>query len=259
MKKKSDNSMFFGLKERMTTEQKAYVVALLDPKVKLVAVNAKAGTGKTTLAVAAAKLLVDKKAYKDLTYIFAPVEENQMGFTPGDVFEKERKYHGPLLDALEVIGEKPSQCIYDPTKEAALKEAAKLKRQSEKLKKKKPNKCDEEDSDENYNLDEKSDDKKYWITALSHTFLRGCNLINKVVIIDEAQNFTTSQLRKILTRCHDNCKIILIGHTGQCDIDEKLSGFTPYIKHSKSLSSARCFKLTKSFRGEIAEWADVIE
>lgn len=251
MKRRYEKSMFFGLKERMTDEQDVYVKALLDPNIKLVTVNAKAGTGKTTLAVAAAKLLVDSKAYKDLTYVFAPVEENQMGFTPGDVFEKEKKYHGPLLDALEVIGEKPSQCLYDPTKEAALKEAEKLKRQTDKLKKKKDN----ADNKEKY----ESSKNKYWVTALSHTFLRGCNLINKVIIIDEAQNFTTSQLRKILTRCHDDCKIILIGHTGQCDIDEKQSGFESYINHTHYLQSAKCFELTKSFRGEIAEWADTIK
>lgn len=248
MKKRYEKSMFFGLKERMTQEQDDYVKALLDPNIKLVTVNAKAGTGKTTLAVAAAKILVDSKFYKDLTYVFAPVEENQMGFTPGDVFEKEKKYHGPLLDALEAIGEKPSRCLYDPTKEAALKEAEKLERQTNKLKKKKDILAVEE-----FNKN------KYWVTALSHTFLRGCNLINKVVIIDEAQNFTTSQLRKILTRCHDDCKIILIGHTGQCDIDENQSGFKSYIDHTRYLQSAKCFELTKSFRGEIAEWADTIK
>ena len=223
-------SLFFGLKQRMTKEQDAYVRALLDPDIKLVTVNAKAGSGKTTLAVAAAKILIDTKKYQDLLYIFAPVEEDQMGFTPGDVFEKESKYHGPLLDALDAIGEKPERCLYTPSKEAALKEAEKLKK-SELIEK--PN--------------------KYWVTPLSHTFLRGRNLINRVVIIDEAQNFTVAQLRKILTRCHDNCKVILIGHTGQCDIDESLSGFAPYIEHSKTLESARNLELTKSFRGELAE------
>lgn len=239
-----ENSLFFGLKEEMTEEQKRYVNALLDPNVKLVTVNAKAGTGKTTLAVAAAKILIDTKKYQDLLYVFAPVEEDQMGFTPGDLFEKESKYHGPLLDALIAIGEKPERCIYSPTKEAAIKEAEKLKRSAEKK---------EHAKKESVELP-----NKYWVTPLSHTFLRGRNLINRVVIIDEAQNFTVSQLRKILTRCHDNCKVILIGHTGQCDIEDHLSGFAPYIVHSRHLESARQLELTKSFRGEIAEWADHI-
>lgn len=245
------HSMFFGFKERMTQEQDAYVQAMLDPSVKLITVNAKAGTGKTSLAVAAAKILVDSKCYQDLLYVFAPVEENQMGYTPGDVFEKEKKYHGPLLDALEAIGEKPERSLYDPTKELALKEAEKNKRQMDKLKKKRSDAASDI-------VPIKEPSIKYWVTALSHTFLRGRNLMNRVVIIDEAQNFTLPQLRKILTRCHDNCKVILIGHTGQCDIDPALSGFKAYIEHAHQLESAKNFELTQSFRGELAEWADQI-
>lgn len=219
-----DDSMFFGLRATMTEEQEEYVQALMDPNINLVIVNAKAGTGKTTLAVAAAKILVAEKKYRELFYTFAPVEEDSMGFTPGDVFDKEQKYHTPLIDALLEINEVPHQAIINPMDLNAMKKNA----------------------------------DKAWVKAASHTFLRGSNIKNRVVIIDEAQNFTVHQLRKVLTRCHDDCKVIMIGHTGQCDIDPNKSGLEKYIYHSKSYDKSKVIYLSKSFRGELAEWADNI-
>ena len=63
------------------------------------------------------------------------------------------------------------------------------------------------------------------------TYLRGCNFENKIIIIDEAQNFYFDTLKKTLTRIHDNCKVIIIGHTEQCDIykHQERSGFSPYL------------------------------
>lgn len=220
-----DDSMFFGLRATMTDEQEEYVQALMDPNINLVIVNAKAGTGKTTLAVGAAKILVAEKKYKELFYTFAPVEEESMGYTPGDVFEKEQKYHTPLIDALLEINEIPMQAVINPLDAATMKKNA----------------------------------DKAWVKVASHTFLRGCNIKNKVVIIDEAQNFTVHQLRKVLTRCHDDCKVIMIGHTGQCDIDPSKSGLEKYIKHSDGYNKSKVISLTKSFRGELAEWADNIK
>ena len=54
---------------------------------------------------------------------------------------------------------------------------------------------------------------------------------NSFIIIDEAQNFYGSELKKTLTRIHDNCKIIIIGHTEQCDIYKhpENSGFNQYL------------------------------
>lgn len=222
--KRKDKDMFFGLREKMTSEQEEYLDALMNPNISLVIVNAPAGTGKTTLAVGAAKLLCSSGKYGSMFYTFAPVEEGSMGYTPGDVFEKEQKYHGPLLDALIEINENPARAIINPLDAASMKQNA----------------------------------NTAWVTVASHTFLRGVNLAYKVVIIDEAQNFTKRQLQKVLTRCHDNCKVVLIGHEGQCDIPTDISGFKPYIEHAKQFPKAKVVNLTKSFRGELAEWADRI-
>lgn len=220
------DNLLFGLEPKLTDEQKEYVDAIFD--YQMVIVNAKSGTGKTTLAVACARLLE-----KDLVYIFAPVEEHKMGYRPGSQEEKERAYISPLIDALEEIGEDPNKVIYseeafsDPNRRSQMMQAMK--------------------------------NGYIWVYPKSHVFLRGTNLKDKVVIIDEAQNFTKSELKKILTRIHDSCKVIMIGHTGQIDLENpKDSGFEEYLEHFKNEDYVKVCELTKNFRGRLAQHADLL-
>jgi len=99
------DTMFFGFREKLTPEQRIYVDSIFDNRITFV--NAKSGTGKTTLAVAAAKLIG-----KPLVYVFSPVEEGRMGFRPGTQREKEAAYITPLTDALAEIGETPEKAIF---------------------------------------------------------------------------------------------------------------------------------------------------
>ena len=39
-----------------------------------------------------------------------------------------------------------------------------------------------------------------YVKLLTHTYLRGTNLQKKVVILDESQNYTVAELKKVLTR-----------------------------------------------------------
>ncbi|MDN4594576.1 PhoH family protein [Polycladomyces subterraneus] len=210
-------NMFFGLGPKLTDEQRKYVDSIFD--YQLTIVNAKAGTGKTTLAVGAAKLIG-----KPLLYIFNPTEEHVMGHRPGTQAEKEAAYLGPLLDALLKIGEDPYTALYDPRNVDALKQG------------------------------------RVWVTAVSHTFFRGTNIQDKTIIIDEAQNFTKHDLKKVLTRIHDSCTVVMVGHAGQCDLpNPKHSGFAPYIEHFRDKDYCNIVELTKNFRGRLAQDADEIE
>ena len=49
-------------------------------------------------------------------------------------------------------------------------------------------------------------------------FMRGRTLSDAVVILDEAQNTTTAQLRMFLTRMGHNCRMIVTGDTSQVDL-----------------------------------------
>lgn len=203
--------LFYGI--NLTEEQRAYADSIFDNQLTIV--NAKAGTGKTTIAVGVAHILD-----MPLVYTFSPVEEGSIGHTPGSVEEKERKYITPLLDALSEIGVDPRFAIKSENNPEMINERA-------------------------------------WVDAKSHTFLRGSNIKNSVVIIDEAQNMTRGELKKVLTRIHDSSKVIIIGHDKQCDLKNPAkSGFVPYIEHYRNEPYANVVELTKNFRGRLAAKAD---
>lgn len=186
---------------------------------QIVFVNAASGSGKTTLAVASARVM-----QRELYYIFSPTEEHRLGYSPGTIEDKENKYTTPLRDALLEINELPEQAII---------------------------------SEENL-INVKNG--KAWVKPMSHVFARGINIKgNKLVIIDEAQNFTKGELKKILTRIHDEVKVVVIGHDGQCDLDNpKKSGFIPYLEHFRNEPYAKVCELSYNFRGALATHADLL-
>lgn len=161
-----------------------------------------------------------KTLNKKLHYIFPTVEEGALGYSTGDVKAKESKYLSPLYDALTAIGEQPDKAIKSI-------------------------------------LNEKQD--TWWVDAYSHNYMRGGNIIDSIVIIDEAQNLTKRELRKILTRIHDSCHVVVMGDPNQCDIDPKQSGFLSYLTHYEGQTFAKIVSLTKNFRGVISSWAETIQ
>lgn len=208
------NNLLFGFEPKLTDEQRIYVNSIFDKRLTIV--NAKSGSGKTTLAVACAKLLK-----KDLLYIFSPCEEDKLGFTPGEIEDKEAKYIQPLMDALYEIEEDPKRVVF------------------------------REDNIENLKKG------NVWVYPKSHVFARGTNIKNKTVIIDEYQNFTISEFKKITTRIHDDCSVIVIGHGGQIDLkDPKKSCYSRVLEHFKDKPWANICHLSKNFRGELSQWAD---
>lgn len=62
--------------------------------------------------------------------------------------------------------------------------------------------------------------------AMPVNFLRGASWINKIVIADEAQNFTYKELTTLMTRLGEGCQLFITGDFMQSDINGK-SGFKP--------------------------------
>ena len=60
-------------------------------------------------------------------------------------------------------------------------------------------------------------------------FLRGTNLENCYVILDEAKNVSPMQIKTLMTRISENCKMIIQGDMSQCD-KYKANGITAYEK-----------------------------
>jgi phosphate starvation-inducible PhoH-like protein len=66
--------------------------------------------------------------------------------------------------------------------------------------------------------------KKERVQAMPVNFLRGASWQNKIVVADEAQNFTFKELTTLLTRLGNNSQLFICGDYMQSDINGK-SGF----------------------------------
>ena len=67
-------------------------------------------------------------------------------------------------------------------------------------------------------------------------------------------------MRMILQRVGENCKVIVIGHTGQIDLQNpKQSGFEKYIEHFRGHEHCQICELHTNHRSWISNWADELE
>lgn len=205
-------------------EQAAFVDAIKNLEKTIVFCDAPAGTGKTTLAMGAANILVqDKRNDLDgIVYIVSPYGEGKQGYLPGSITEKSEVYYEPAYQAMIEVCMNPYTDVCTKTM----------------TEKRKPN--------------------DGIVSLLTHTYLRGTNLQKKVVILDESQNYTVAELKKVLTRCHDSCKVIVIGHTGQIDIRGG-SGFAKYLEHFDGQERCAVCRLTTNHRGWLSTFADEVE
>lgn len=185
--------------------------------------DAKAGSGKTTIAVATAVMAVKYHRYDEIYYVMHSVGDAQ-GFLPGTISEKSSVWFEPLYQALIEAGENPDQVVKNTA--------------SQKV-------------------------GTAYVTAITDSYLRGSNLgtteNGAILIVDEAQNYDEFSLRKVLTRACQGTKVIVIGHQLQCDLPaNKKSGFRPCIDHFMSKRDPRVAfcKLTTNHRSWVANVAD---
>lgn len=209
---------FYGL--ILDDEQKAFRDAIWNKDKLIVFCDARAGTGKTLIATATADLLVKYGRYKGIVYIASPTQEQRQGYLKGSLEEKSEPYFSPFYQALSDL---------DINIDTVLSS----------------------------DINNQKNGTAY-IECITHTFLRGTNFKDKVIIIDEAQNFYLDELKKTLTRIHDSCKTIVIGHREQIDLynNPDRSGFVKYIDWFSDDDRTAVCKLTKNYRGWISTMAD---
>lgn len=210
-------------KKTMDEDQQRFFAAIKNPEKLIVFCNAAAGTGKTTIAMGAANILVQDKRNKldGIVYIVSPYGEQKQGYLPGDITAKSEVYYEPAYQAMVEVEMNPNNDIMSGSMMAQKRGEG-------------------------------------FVKMLTHTYLRGTNLQNKVVIIDEAQNYTAEEMKKVLTRIHDSCKVIVIGHTGQVDIKGR-SGFARYLEWFEGQERCQVCRLTKNYRGWLSNYADRLE
>lgn len=111
-------------------------------------------------------------------------------------------------------------------------------------------------------MPEKVINERGMLKIKSHTFLRGQDHERIGVIIDEAQNYTKEELKKTMTRLHENCHVVVIGHSKQIDLKKpENSGFVPMMElfSKREPERSAVAPLTKNFRGWISRVADSLE
>jgi len=87
------------------------------------------------------------------------------------------------------------------------------------------------------------------------TYIRGRSIANAYIIIDEAQNLSSHEMKTILTRVGEGTKIILTGDVEQIDnvyVDETTNGLTHVIERFKNQSVAGHITLLKGERSKVA-------
>jgi phosphate starvation-inducible PhoH-like protein len=92
------------------------------------------------------------------------------------------------------------------------------------------------------------------IEVIPLAFLRGYNFTNCIVIVDEAQNATMTQLELILGRICLGSKVIICGDSAQIDLKKKSdSGFDVLYKHFKDVPEIAIITLQTNHRHPIVE------
>ena len=105
-------------------------------------------------------------------------------------------------------------------------------------------------------LDMYIDNGTIQMEALS--YIRGRSIPNAYMIIDEAQNLTTHELKTIVTRVGEGTKIILTGDVEQIDsiyLDETTNGLSYAVDRFRNTPLAGHMQLEKGERSKVATLA----
>ncbi len=195
--------------------------ALLDPTIDLVILTGPAGCGKTLLALASALEQVVERGLYDKVIVTRSTPEiaESIGFLPGTEEEKMAPWLAAITDSLEV-----------------------LHKQDENM-----------DGSLNYIMDKAN------IQFKSVNFMRGRSIQNALVLLDECQNLTASQLKTIITRCGEGTKLVCSGNLAQIDsnyLTALTSGLTYIVERFKDFPGSTTINLNGVVRSRLASFAE---
>ncbi|BCA97004.1 phosphate starvation protein PhoH [Legionella antarctica] len=203
-------------------EQNFSLNLLLDPEIDFVTLQGSAGTGKTLLTIAAGLTQVlDQNRYNEIlmTRVTIPVGED-IGFLPGTEEEKMTPWMGALMDNLEVLhGSQVGGSFGRGATQDLLQNKIKIR---------------------------------------SLNFMRGRTFLNRYIIIDEAQNLTSKQIKTLVTRAGPGSKIVCLGDIKQIDtpyLTETTSGLTFAVDRFKNWEHSAHMTLTRGERSRLAFYA----
>lgn len=206
-------------------EQNFALNLLMDPEIDFVTLSGSAGTGKTLLALAAGLTqTLDQGLYKEIimTRVTIPIGED-IGFLPGTEEEKMTPWMGALMDNMEVLTGSDQK---DSWEQAATNDLLRNR-----------------------------------IKIRSLNFMRGRTFQNKYIIIDEAQNLTSKQMKTLVTRSGAGTKIVCLGNLKQIDtpyLTETTSGMTYVVDRFKHWQHSGHITLMNVERSRLADYASEV-
>ncbi|THB70878.1 MAG: PhoH family protein [Gammaproteobacteria bacterium] len=219
------NKTVWGIKAK-NRQQNFALNLLMDPEIDFVSLLGMAGTGKTLLTLAAGLTQVlDEQIYNEIimTRVTIPVGED-IGFLPGTEEEKMNPWMGALIDNLEFLTQ------------------------------------NDEHTDE-WSRAATSDLLQNRIKVKSLNFMRGRTFLNKFIIIDEAQNLTSKQMKTLVTRAGPGSKIVCLGNVAQIDtpyLTETTSGLTYIVDSFKNWEYSGHITLRRGERSRLADYASEV-
>jgi PhoH-like ATPase len=203
-------------------EQNFALNLLLDPEIDFITLQGPAGTGKTLLTIAAGLTQVfDYNLYNEIimTRVTIPVGED-IGFLPGTEEEKMTPWMGALMDNLEVLHSRQDGGAFGRmATEDLLKNKIKIR---------------------------------------SLNFMRGRTFLKRFIIIDEAQNLTSKQIKTLITRAGPGSKIVCLGDIKQIDtpyLTETNSGLTFAVHRMRQWEHSAHITLSRGERSRLAQYA----
>jgi PhoH-like ATPase len=96
------------------------------------------------------------------------------------------------------------------------------------------------------------------IKIKSLNFMRGRTFLNKFLIIDEAQNLTSKQMKTLITRAGPGTKVVCLGNIAQIDtpyLTEGSSGLTYVVDRFKGWDHNGHVTLMRGERSRLADYA----
>jgi PhoH-like ATPase len=204
-------------------EQNFALNLLMNPDIDFVTLLGQAGTGKTLLTLAAGLTQVlDEQRYHEIimTRVTVPVGED-IGFLPGTEEEKMTPWMGALEDNLDVLHHNDDDA--GEWGRAATRDLIRSR-----------------------------------IKVKSLNFMRGRTFISKYLIIDEAQNLTSKQMKTLITRAGPGTKVVCLGNIAQIDtpyLTEGSSGLTYVVDRFKGWTHSGHVTLMRGERSRLADYA----
>ncbi len=186
-----------------TVYQNLALELMTHEQIPIVSIQSDAGYGKSFLALAAALYLVMERKRYEKVFVVKPIIEigQKLGYLPGRIEEKLEPYTRYVVDLLRKL------CELRPTSRLFLNTEA----------------CQAQ-----------LNPKRFEILPLA--FIRGMNIENAVVIVDETQNMTRNECRALLSRMGEGVKCVCLGDTRQVDnpyLNQENNGLNWIVKKFK--------------------------